>query len=59
MTVTLAALTLPADDSWGRTVPELRKAVSWKPEGGAQVFGFVDRLQEWHGKLFSKGLQDE
>ena len=38
---------------WGRTVPGLEVAVSWKPEGvNRKCFGFIDRLQEWQGKLF-------
>ena len=38
---------------WGRTVPGLEVAVSWKPEGvKRKCFGFIDRLQEWRGRLF-------
>ena len=38
---------------WGRTVPGLEVAVSWKPEGvKRKCFGFIDRLQEWQGRLF-------
>lgn len=38
---------------WGRTVPGLEVAVSWKPEGvKRKCFGYIDRLQEWQGKLF-------
>lgn len=38
---------------WGRTVPGLEVAVSWKPDGvKRKCFGFIDRLQEWQGKLF-------
>lgn len=38
---------------WGRTVPGLEVAVSWQPEGvKRKCFGFIDRLQEWHGRLF-------
>lgn len=38
---------------WGRTVPGLEVSVSWKPEGvKRKCFGFIDRLQEWQGRLF-------